>query len=105
MLYGVGCDRDLQRAVDELERAVELGSVDSTEDRAKARKKLRQSKSCFRKLRKCCAKCCGCRGVWSKKLKKQDSALRVKAMTSDSVRKAFSPVSAEARQQTVRPRR
>ena len=105
LLYGVGCERDLQRAVDELERAVELGSVDSKEDLAKARNKLRQSKSCFRKLRKCCAKCCGCRGVWSKKLKKQDSALRVKAMPSDSVRKAFSPVSAEARQQTVRPRR
>ena len=65
LLYGVGCERDLQRAVDELERAVELGSVDSKEDLAKARKKLRQSKSCFRKLRKCCAKCCGCRGVWS----------------------------------------
>ena len=29
---------DLQRAVDELERAVELGSVDSSEDLAKARK-------------------------------------------------------------------
>ena len=38
LLYGVGCERDLQRAVDELERAVELGSVDSKEDLAKARK-------------------------------------------------------------------
>ena len=58
LLYGVGCERDLERAVKELEHAVDLGSTDSKEDLAKARKKLRQSRSCFRKLRKCCAKCC-----------------------------------------------
>ena len=105
LLYGVGCERDLEGAVKELEHAVDLGSIDSKEDLAKARKKLRQSRSCFRKLRKCCAKCCGCRGVCSKKLQKQNSALRVKAMPSDSVRRAFSPVSAAARSGAVRPRR
>ena len=51
LLYGVGCERDLQRAVDELERAVDLGSVDSKEGPGEGKKKLRQS-SRFRKLRK-----------------------------------------------------
>lgn len=105
LLYGVGCERDLERACVELKRAVDLGSVDAESDLAKAIRKRREQHSCPRKCRKCFGRTFGCRGAFSKKSQKQDSALRVKAMPSDSVRRVASPASSASPKSVVRPRR